>query len=220
MATILKMPSLSPTMETGVISAWRKQEGEFIEVGEILAEIETDKAVMDYEMPDEGYVRALMAQPGQEIAVGIPIAILTETEDEDIAEALAQAKAAAAAPAPASDATPADQAPAETAAVTEPAAAAPVQDTAQGMAQNTAQAAPAAVSPPPPMPPPPAAPAPPVAAPVPTAAEAVVSSAKNGGRIKISPYGRKLAEQHQIDWHALAGRAPAGASSLRMWRAR
>ncbi|MCZ6534140.1 MAG: E3 binding domain-containing protein, partial [SAR324 cluster bacterium] len=182
MANLLTMPSLSPTMETGVISAWRKQEGEFIEVGEVLAEIETDKAVMDYEMADEGYVRALLVDEGQEVAVGMPIAILSESEDEDISQLRAQAASATPPPAEAAPAAP-----------PEPPAPAP-EASAAGLA--TAAQAPAS---PAPVAAPPAAPR---AEPVPTGA--------NGGRVKIAPYGKKLAEQNQIDWRALVGSGPGG----------
>ena len=185
MANLLLMPSLSPTMETGVISAWRKQEGDFIEVGEVLAEIETDKAVMDYEMADEGYVRALLVEVGQEIAVGMPIAILADTGDEDIG-ALREKAAAATPPAPAAETAPA----ADTASPAPPpvvAATAPAAESASAPLQPA---------------PPPAAPPPPGVAAVP--------AGDNGGRVKISPYGKKLAEQHQLDWHALAGSGPGG----------
>ena len=84
MAFLLTMPSLSPTMESGVISSWSKKVGDFIDVGEVLAEIETDKAVMEFEMVDEGYIRVLLAEAGQELAVGTPIAILADSMDEDI----------------------------------------------------------------------------------------------------------------------------------------
>jgi pyruvate dehydrogenase E2 component (dihydrolipoamide acetyltransferase) len=87
MAILLTMPSLSPTMESGVITTWMKKVGDFIDIGEVLAEIETDKAVMEYEMPDAGYVRELLIEPGQEVQVGTPIAILAESMDEDISDA-------------------------------------------------------------------------------------------------------------------------------------
>jgi pyruvate dehydrogenase E2 component (dihydrolipoamide acetyltransferase) len=87
MAILLTMPSLSPTMESGVITTWMKKIGDFIDIGEVLAEIETDKAVMEYEMPDAGYVRELLIEPGQEVQVGTPIAILAESMDEDISDA-------------------------------------------------------------------------------------------------------------------------------------
>ncbi|MCZ6558179.1 MAG: pyruvate dehydrogenase complex dihydrolipoamide acetyltransferase [SAR324 cluster bacterium] len=192
MANLLTMPSLSPTMETGVISAWRKQEGEFIEVGEVLAEIETDKAVMDYEMADEGYVRALLVDEGQEVAVGMPIAILSESEDEDISQLLAQA--ATATPPPAETA-PAAPPPAEAAPAAPPEPPAPAPEASAAGLATAAQA-----------------PAPPVPVAAPSAAPRAepVPTGANGGRVKISPYGKKLAEQNQIDWRALVGSGPGG----------
>ncbi|MCZ6628984.1 MAG: hypothetical protein O7E56_12245, partial [SAR324 cluster bacterium] len=165
MANLLTMPSLSPTMETGVISAWRKQEGEFIEVGEVLAEIETDKAVMEYELADEGYVRALLVDEGREVAVGMPIAILSESEDEDISQLRAQA--ASATPPPAETA-PAAPPPAEAAPAAPPEPPAPAPDASAGGLAPAAQAP----APPAPVAAPPAAPR---AEPVPTGA--------NGGRV-------------------------------------
>ncbi len=196
MAILLTMPSLSPTMETGIISAWRKSEGDFIEVGEVIAEIETDKAVMDFELADEGYVRALLVEAGQEIAVGTPIAILAETMDEDISALMEQAKSGAPPTAPA----PADtQAPGTTMAAGGGAAA---------EVRSAAQPLPSAFSP---SAPPPAAPAIPFPQPSPPAgAAAPAPSGSNGGRVKITPYGKKLAEQNRIDWRALVGSGPGG----------
>ncbi len=95
MAILLTMPSLSPTMESGVISALTKRVGEHADIGELFAEIETDKALMEYELADEGYVRALLVEVGQELKVGEVLAILAESMDEDITEILAQAKSGA-----------------------------------------------------------------------------------------------------------------------------
>ncbi len=106
MAILLTMPALSPTMETGVITTWMKKVGDFIDVGEVLAEIETDKAVMEYEMPDEGYVREILVEPGQEISVGTPIAILAESMDEDISAVKAQAASGDGGAAPPAQPTP------------------------------------------------------------------------------------------------------------------
>jgi pyruvate dehydrogenase E2 component (dihydrolipoamide acetyltransferase) len=206
MAMLLTMPSLSPTMETGVISAWRKNEGEFVEVGEVIAEIETDKAVMDYEMADEGYVRALLAEAGQEIAVGTPIAILAETEDEDVSALLEQAKSGIVAPA----AQPAAQAaePAPSSAPPPGAAAQPGAGLPSAQAGMTGMQAASASPPQPPPPEPPMVQSPPQEAP--PSAPSAIPAGENGGRIKISPYGKKLAEQHRIDWRALVGSGPGG----------
>ena len=57
MAILVTMPSLSPTMESGAVAAWRKQVGDAVEPGEVLAEIETDKAVMDFEIPNSALLQ-------------------------------------------------------------------------------------------------------------------------------------------------------------------
>ncbi|MEV0802372.1 dihydrolipoamide acetyltransferase family protein [Kribbella sp. NPDC050281] len=80
MSTIL-MPRLSDTMETGVVVTWHKQTGDMVEAGEILADIETDKAVMEYEAYESGVLGRILVAEGEEAAIGQPIAVLG---DEDI----------------------------------------------------------------------------------------------------------------------------------------
>lgn len=76
---LLEMPALSPTMNQGNISKWRKQEGDKIEVGDILCEIETDKATLEFETLEEGYLAKILAPEGsKDVAVGHPIAITVE----------------------------------------------------------------------------------------------------------------------------------------------
>lgn len=84
---IIEMPKLSDTMSEGKILTWTKQEGEAIEAGEVLAEIESDKANMEMEAYDTGYLRRLIVPAGDSAPVGAPIAIVTEEEDEDISDA-------------------------------------------------------------------------------------------------------------------------------------
>lgn len=85
--TIL-MPALSPTMEQGNLVKWHKKEGDFVKSGEILAEIETDKATMEVEAIDEGILGKILILEGtQEVAVNTAIAILIE-EGEDMETAL------------------------------------------------------------------------------------------------------------------------------------
>ena len=60
MPIVLKMPKLSDTMEEGGIAAWLKKEGEFVEEGEPLLEIETDKATMEYASPEEGHLLKIL----------------------------------------------------------------------------------------------------------------------------------------------------------------
>src|SRR5215469_13008310 len=89
----LLMPALSPTMTEGSIAKWHKKEGDAVKAGDVIAEIETDKATMEFEAVDEGTIgRILVPEGAQGIKVNQPIAVLLE-EGED-AKALAQAKPA------------------------------------------------------------------------------------------------------------------------------
>ncbi|WP_370178482.1 pyruvate dehydrogenase complex E1 component subunit beta [Alteriqipengyuania sp.] len=89
MATELKMPALSPTMEEGTLAKWLKSEGDKIEIGDIIAEIETDKATMEFEAVDEGTLAKIMVEEGTEgVAVGTVIGMLAgEGEDAGDIEA-------------------------------------------------------------------------------------------------------------------------------------
>jgi pyruvate dehydrogenase E1 component beta subunit len=85
MAIELKMPALSPTMEEGTLARWLKKEGDAIEPGDIIAEIETDKATMEFEAVDEGTLGKIIVEEGTDnVAVGTVIAMLAE-EGEDAA---------------------------------------------------------------------------------------------------------------------------------------
>ncbi|KOS22938.1 Dihydrolipoyllysine-residue acetyltransferase component of pyruvate dehydrogenase complex [Escovopsis weberi] len=82
---VVKMPALSPTMTAGNIGTWQKKPGDSISPGEVLVEIETDKAQMDFEFQEEGVIAKLLKDSGEkDVAVGTPIAILVE-EEADIA---------------------------------------------------------------------------------------------------------------------------------------
>ena len=87
MATLIAMPKLSDTMDEGIILKWLKKEGEAIKQGEILAEVQTDKADMELEAYDGGIVRKLFVPEGGGVPVGSPIAIIG-TADEDISAML------------------------------------------------------------------------------------------------------------------------------------
>lgn len=82
---VIKMPALSPTMQAGNIGSWQKKPGDTIAPGEVLVEIETDKAQMDFEFQEEGVIAKLLKDSGEkDVAVGSPIAILVE-EGTDVA---------------------------------------------------------------------------------------------------------------------------------------
>ena len=87
------MPALSPTMEKGNIAKWLKKEGDKVKAGDILAEIETDKATMEYEAIDEGVIAKILVPEGTaDVAVNAPIAVLA-AEGEDVKTAVASAPA-------------------------------------------------------------------------------------------------------------------------------
>ena len=89
MPTEIKMPALSPTMEEGKLAKWLVKEGDEVVSGDILAEIETDKATMEFEAVDEGVILSIAVPEGTEgVKVGTVIATLTG-EDEDVAEVAA-----------------------------------------------------------------------------------------------------------------------------------
>ncbi|MGR3377170.1 pyruvate dehydrogenase complex E1 component subunit beta [Salipiger abyssi] len=104
MATQILMPALSPTMEEGTLAKWLVKEGDTVTSGDILAEIETDKATMEFEAVDEGIVGKLLIEEGTEgVKVNTPIAVMVE-EGESVEDAVA--------PAPATEAPAAEEAPA------------------------------------------------------------------------------------------------------------
>ena len=97
----LKMPALSPTMEEGTLAKWLVKEGDKVASGDILAEIETDKATMEFEAVDEGTVAKILVAEGTDgVKVGAPIAILAGEGEDAGAAANAAPKADTEAPAP------------------------------------------------------------------------------------------------------------------------
>src|SRR5437868_7082432 len=110
MATELKMPALSPTMEEGTLAKWLVKEGDDVKSGDILAEIETDKATMEFEAVDEGKIAKILVPEGTDgVKVGQPIALLAG-DGEQVSAAPAEA-APAEAPKAASTETPSIPAP-------------------------------------------------------------------------------------------------------------
>jgi len=174
------MPALSPTMEKGNLAKWLKKEGDPVKAGDIIAEIETDKATMEYEAVDEGTLAKIVVPEGTaDVPVNQLIAVLAG-EGEDVKSAAAGAGKGAA-PAPAA----------------KPAAPAP---------QPSASAKPAAAPAQQPRPAP-AAP-PPVARPAAPAQPA--PQANGHGRIFASPLARRLAKEANIDIARIAGSGPHG----------
>ncbi|MEM9572158.1 MAG: pyruvate dehydrogenase complex dihydrolipoamide acetyltransferase [Pseudomonadota bacterium] len=115
MSINITMPALSPTMEEGTLAKWNVKPGDTVEAGDVIAEIETDKATMEVEAVDEGTVAQILVEEGTEgVKVNAIIAVLAE-EGEDASSVSAEASAPA----------PVAQAPAETAPAPEPAKEAP-----------------------------------------------------------------------------------------------
>jgi pyruvate dehydrogenase E2 component (dihydrolipoamide acetyltransferase) len=178
----IRMPKLSDTMEEGRLIAWRKSVGDPVKRGEILAEIETDKADMEFESFAEGTIASLAIEPGATVSVGTLIAVIA-LPGEEVADALAAVQAAPAA-APATPAAPAAAAPA--------AAAAPVAAAAPAPAPSLAP------------------PSPVIVRSAPSQAPIVVSHVDDG-RIRATPAARRLAEERSVDLTELDGTGPAGA---------
>jgi len=198
------LAKLSPTMEEGTIVKWTKKEGDAVKQGDVLAEIETDKANMEMEAQGSGILRKILVEAGGKAPIGTLIGVIAEA-NEDIEPLIAKegAKAGAAAKAAAAPAPAA------------PAPAAPAPEPAQAAAEASAKAAPAdqpasaaAAEKTPPAPPAPAARPAPAPAPAPVAASA--STGGEGGRVKASPLARSMAAHQNIDLSSVAGSGPGG----------
>ncbi len=207
MALDIKMPALSPTMEEGTLARWLVKVGDTVASGDVMAEIETDKATMEFEAVDEGVIAEILVPEGTEgVKVGAVIARLS-VEGEEAAPAPAPAPAAAPAPAPA-PAAPAADGPAATptarklaevngidlAGITGsgPKGKITKEDVEAAILKNggSVVAAPAASAP--------AAPAP---APAP---------ATSGARIIASPLAKRIAAEKGVDLTLVKGTGPNG----------
>ncbi|KAJ1797152.1 pyruvate dehydrogenase complex dihydrolipoamide acetyltransferase component (E2), partial [Coemansia sp. RSA 2598] len=119
---VVGMPALSPTMTQGNVGQWQKSVGDKIEPGDVLVEIETDKAQMDFEFQEEGYLAKILAPTGtKDLKIDSPVAIIVENEsdvaafaDFTIDQAGAKSGSAAAEPAPAAEAPKQSAQPAKT----------------------------------------------------------------------------------------------------------
>ena len=99
MSIEIKMPALSPTMEEGTLAKWLVKEGDTVKSGDIMAEIETDKATMEFGAVDEGVIAKILVSEGTDnVKVGTVIAILAE-EGEDASSVQAPTKSETPAPA-------------------------------------------------------------------------------------------------------------------------
>jgi pyruvate dehydrogenase E2 component (dihydrolipoamide acetyltransferase) len=81
--TKVNLPALSPTMESGTVVSWQKKEGDKLEEGDLLCEIETDKATMGFETPEEGYLaKVLIAEGTKDVSIGKLLCIIVENKDD------------------------------------------------------------------------------------------------------------------------------------------
>ena len=96
MAKIIGLPKLSPTMEEGTLVSWAKKEGDTVDIDDLLAEVETDKATMEFRSFDRGVLLKILVPEGVTLEAEVPVAIIGKA-GEDISELLAQVEAGAAA---------------------------------------------------------------------------------------------------------------------------
>ncbi len=186
MPTNILMPALSPTMEKGNLAKWLKKEGDTIKSGDIIAEIETDKATMEVEAVDEGVLAKITVPDGtSDVPVNQVIGVIA-AEGEDVSAAAASAGGgAAAAPEP-----PKAEAP----------KAAPATGEGQPSYARVDQAPKAAAEPS----------AATAASAAPKANGAVAPASGEGGRVFASPLARRIAKEGGIDLGGLAGSGPHG----------
>src|SRR5256886_1373862 len=181
----INMPKLSDTMEEGTVVEWKKKSGDQVKAGEVLAEVESDKATFDLEAESDGVLQILVEQ-GVPAKIGAPIA--------KIGEAGAQAKSE---PAPAkSEPAAAKQAPAHKGGAAEPKPKEP--ETPATLAEERE---PAQTSSPPPESP--------AERPAPTREESQ-DGQQQGAEVRASPLARRLAEEMGVDLSSLKGSGPEG----------
>ncbi len=191
MAKILEMPKLSPTMEEGVLATWHKKEGDEVNVDDLLAEVETDKATMEFRAFDKGTILKLLVAAGANVKLGQPVAIIGE-KGEDVS-ALVPKAGGASAPANKS-AKEATEEPRDEEPVKEKKAFAPA--AAQEPRKEVAAASPRAPTR--------------KSALDRTEHEAVGSARPEGERVLASPYVRKAAREMGVDLQGAQGSGPRG----------
>jgi pyruvate dehydrogenase E2 component (dihydrolipoamide acetyltransferase) len=185
MATKVVMEALSPTMEEGRLVEWKKQEGEAVKQGEVLAEVETDKAVMDLVARADGTMLKHVIAAGATVPVGDLVAVIG-AEGEDVS-ALAGGKAEPAKAEPAKAPKADQQAVQPTAGTSNEPTSMPPAPPARAATESAG--APAAQPPREPQPQP---------------------QGGDGGRVKASPLARKIAAERGLDLSGVQGSGPAG----------
>ena len=197
----IKMPKLSDTMEEGTINVWRKREGDSVKKGDVLLEVETDKADMEFEAYMSGTLERILVQTGATVPVGTPIAIVRlETDtDQDMAAFLA-ARGQASQGAPAQTASPV---------IASPVPPVPAPSTAAETPRPLSRAK--AASPPPTAPPPL-----PLVPPTSRSEGAAAASQlpfflPDPDRVRATPRARIVAQEKGVDLSEIGGSGPDGA---------
>ena len=185
MITKVIMPKLSDAMETGKVIKWLKKEGEAVKGGDVLVEVETDKANVEVEAFGSGVLRKILIAEGSQVPVGDLIGVIADPTDDISSVAATPGRPAPAAPAPGAAAAPAPR-PAPVAAPAAPPSAGPLP------AMESYQSVPATTTV------------------VPMAPAAVASASPAGGRVKASPLARKIAGQTGVDLRLIQGTGPGG----------
>jgi pyruvate dehydrogenase E2 component (dihydrolipoamide acetyltransferase) len=192
MAQIIGLPKLSPTMEEGVLVRWTKKEGDKVSPGDLVAEVETDKANMDFNIEDEGVLLKLLVKEGDTVKLGAPVAIIGKA-GEDVSALVAEAAKQTTGAAPA--AKPSEPVPAEKPKPAPSRAVQPPQTAKVERGPETSSTAPAAarVS----------------AAQVMPAPKPAQPTAPHG-KILASPLAKTLAIELGIDLRTIQGTGPGG----------
>ncbi|WP_437330493.1 pyruvate dehydrogenase complex dihydrolipoamide acetyltransferase [Sorangium sp. So ce381] len=176
MAKVLELPKLSPTMEEGQISAWHKKEGDAIDIDDLLAEVETDKATMEYKSFDRGTLLKILVPAGSVVQLGQPVAIIG-APGEDVSALAGGSGGAAAAKPSAAEAQPKGERAAPQAGGDAPVTSPPPAARGEAVSPPTQPAAP---------------------------------QPSSNGRVKASPYVRKLGRERGLDLSSVAGSGPRG----------
>jgi pyruvate dehydrogenase E2 component (dihydrolipoamide acetyltransferase) len=203
MATKVVMEALSPTMEEGRLVKWNKNEGDTVKNGDVLAEVETDKAIMELVARGDGVLRKRLANEGDSSPVGTLLAVIA-TPDENIDSIVGSATPAAAAPAAtsAATATPTPVPPSPAKSQGEASSAPPPQQKVAGSQAGAPPSAPQR----------PAAPRPSGAPAAPRGNGASRTGAPSAatGRQRSSPLARRIASERGVQLGAIQGTGPGG----------
>ena len=213
MAVPIEMPKLSDTMEEGVLSAWLVDEGEEVSSGDVLAQVETDKATMDLEAFDEGVLLKQLIAEGDAVPIGELIAVIGE-EGEDISDLVGEAGgdgAATTEPEPEPDAEEpdeeepdAEEPESEESADSEPEPAEPESEESEAEEPTEAAPEPEVGTEPEPAPSGNGQLRDRTPEPVPAGTDA------EGRRIKASPLARRIAQEHDVELAQVEGSGPEG----------